>query len=95
MNLSSLDLSNILGLKNQRYDGLKALGKAIGRSSGGVLEELRIASNNLHASAICWLGNALVSCTLRVFDVSDNSIGDDSIFSFILEILPLKQHVFH
>jgi len=65
-----LDLSNnqILGLKNQRYDGLKALGKAIGRSSGGVLEELRIASNNLHASAICWLGNALVSCTLRVFD---------------------------
>lgn len=79
--LLSLDISDnqILGLKNQRYDGIKSIAKSIKSSSGGSLEELRLASNNLHASAIAWLGPSLCDCTLKSLDLSDNSIGVDSV----------------
>jgi len=79
--LVSIDLSNnvLLGVKSQRYDGIKSISKAIGSSSGGVLEELRLAGNSMHASAISWLGPDLTDCTLKILDLSDNRIGVDSV----------------
>ena len=79
--LLSMDLSNntLLGLKSQRYDAIKSISESIKNGSGGQLEELRLASNGLHASAITWLGPALTNCTLKILDLSDNRIGVDSI----------------
>ncbi|GMH73636.1 hypothetical protein TrST_g7182 [Triparma strigata] len=80
-NLQMLDISSnhILGMKGVRYDGIKAISKAIETSSGGKLEELRLSQNGLHASAICFLGISLIDTTLKHLDLSENAIGVDSL----------------
>ena len=77
----TLDVSNnaILGVKGVRYDAIKAISHGISTPSGTRLEDLRIANNNLHATAVCFLGIKLVDTTLRHLDISENSIGVDSL----------------
>jgi len=76
-----LDVGNnqMLGPKGNRYDGIRAIAKAVETASGTALAELTLSQNGLHASAVCFLGVSLVDTTLEHLDLSGNSVGVDSL----------------
>lgn len=78
--LQSLDVSNntILGLKGMRYDAIKALAHACTTPSGSNLKDLRCTQNSIHATAVAFLGMALVDTPLEHLDLSENALGIDS-----------------
>ena len=76
-----VDVSNniLLGLKGMRYDAIKAFSRAVSRSSGSILEDLRMTQNGIHATAICFFGMALTDTPLKHLDLSENALGVDSL----------------
>lgn len=61
-----------------RFDFMKALSTSLKTSSGSNLKDLRCTQNAINATAVTFVGVALVDSPLEHLDLSENAIGVDS-----------------